>query len=122
MNISTLCILILIGLIAGILSGTMGLGGAIILIPSMVLFLSMDQRSAQGTSLAIMLPPIGKFAVYNYYKAGHINLKYAVVIAIMFTAGAYLGSKLSLIIPVNTLKKIFSILLIMIAGKMLFSK
>jgi uncharacterized membrane protein YfcA len=122
MNISTLCILILIGLIAGILSGTMGLGGAIILIPSMVLFLSMDQRSAQGTSLAIMLPPIGIFAVYNYYKAGHINLKYAVVIAIMFTAGAYLGSKLSLIIPVNTLKKIFSILLIMIAGKMLFSK
>ncbi len=118
----TFLILIIIGLTAGFLGGMVGLGGGIILIPALVVFLAMDQRMAQGTSIAIMLPPIGLFAVYNYYKAGYVNIKYALVIAVVFMLGGYLGSKLALNIPVSTLKKIFALLLVLIAAKMVFTK
>jgi uncharacterized membrane protein YfcA len=79
MSVSTFLILVLIGLAAGFLGGMVGLGGGIILIPALMLFLSMDQRMAQGTTIAIMLPPIGFFAAFNYYKAGYVNIKYALV-------------------------------------------
>jgi uncharacterized membrane protein YfcA len=119
MNTSTLLILIAIGLVAGFLGGMIGLGGAIILIPAMVLLLAMDQRMAQGTTIAIMLPPIGLFAAYNYYKAGYVNIKYALVIAVVFMVGGYLGSKLALHVPVPTLKRIFAVVLGLVALKML---
>jgi uncharacterized membrane protein YfcA len=122
MSGSTFLILIIIGLAAGFLGGMVGLGGGIILIPALVMFLAMDQRMAQGTSIAIMLPPIGLFAVYNYYKAGYVNIKYALVIAVVFMVGGYLGSKLALNVPVNILKKIFALLLVLVAAKMVFTK
>jgi uncharacterized membrane protein YfcA len=122
MSSSTFLILIIIGLAAGFLGGMVGLGGGIILIPALVAFLAMDQRMAQGTSIAIMLPPIGLFAVYNYYKAGYVNVKYALVIAVVFMVGGYLGSKLALNIPVNTLKRLFALLLVLVAAKMVFTK
>jgi uncharacterized membrane protein YfcA len=124
MNMSgtTLLILVLIGLIAGFLGGMIGLGGAIILIPAMVLFLAMDQRMAQGTTIAIMLPPIGFFAAYNYYKAGYVNVRYALVIAAVFMLGGYLGSRLALNVPVGVLKKIFAVVLALISAKMIFAK
>jgi uncharacterized membrane protein YfcA len=118
----TFLILVVIGLVAGILGGRVGLGGAIILIPAMVGFLAMDQRMAQGTTLAIMLPPIGLFAAFNYYKAGYVNIKYAVVIAIVFAIGGYLGSKLALNVPATMLKKIFALVLVLMAAKMAFTK
>lgn len=118
----TFLILIVIGLAAGFLGGLVGLGGAIILIPAMVMFLAMDQRMAQGTTLAIMLPPIGLFAAFNYYKAGYVNIKYALVIAIVFAVGGYLGSKLALNIPATTLKKIFAVVLVLMAAKMALTK
>jgi uncharacterized membrane protein YfcA len=122
MSGSTFLVLILIGLAAGFLGGMVGLGGGIILIPALVLFLSMDQRMAQGTTIAIMLPPIGLFAAFNYYKAGYVNIKYALVIAIVFMVGGYLGSKLALNLPVPLLKKMFAVLLVVIAAKMIFTK
>jgi uncharacterized membrane protein YfcA len=122
MEFSTFCILMLIGLAAGFLGGMIGLGGGIILIPAMIFLLAMDQRSAQGTSIAVMLPPIGLFAVTNYYKAGYVNLKYAVVIAVLFMVGGYFGSKLALHVPVSLLKRIFAFLLLFIALKMFFTK
>ncbi|HXB93094.1 MAG TPA: sulfite exporter TauE/SafE family protein [Puia sp.] len=122
MSGTTLLILVFIGLVAGFLSGIMGLGGAIILIPALVLFLAMDQRMAQGTTIAIMLPPIGLFAAFNYYKAGYVNVKYALIIAAVFMVGGYLGSKLALNIPVNVLKRIFAAVLALIAVKMAFVK
>ncbi len=122
MSISTFLMLIVIGLAAGFLCGMVGLGGAIILIPALVIFLAMDQRMAQGTTTAIMLPPIGFFAAYNYYKAGFVNIKYALVIAVVFMVGGYLGSKLALDIPANSLKKIFAVLLALVATKMMFTK
>lgn len=122
MSTATFLILVIIGLIAGFLGGMIGLGGAIILIPAMVVFLAMDQRTAQGTTVAIMLPPIGFFAAYNYYKAGYVNIRYALIIAVVFMLGGYLGSRVALNIPVSVLKKIFAVVLALIAAKMAFIK
>jgi uncharacterized protein len=119
MNATTLLILVAIGLVAGFLGGMIGLGGAIILIPALVLLLAMDQKTAQGTTIAIMLPPIGLFAAFNYYKAGYVNIKYALVIAVVFMIGGYLGSKLALQVPVPTLRRIFAAVLVLVAVKML---
>lgn len=122
MTALTVIILILIGLVAGVFSGLIGIGGALIIIPALIFILHMDQYAAQGTSLAIMLPPIGLLAAYNYYKAGALNLQYALIIAGAFFIGGYLGSKFALAIPLDTLRKIFAIVLLAIAVKMLWGK
>lgn len=122
MSVTTIVILIIIGLMAGVFGGMFGVGGAIIMIPALVYFLGVDQHTAQGTSVAIMLPPIGLFAAYNYYKAGEVNIWYAVIIAVAFMVGGYFGSMIALKLPENLMKKIFGILLILIALRMIFSK
>jgi uncharacterized membrane protein YfcA len=122
MPLNTILILILIGLTAGILGGMIGIGGGIVMIPMMVLMLAMDQKMAQGTSVAIMLPPIGILAVYNYYKAGYVNVKYAAIIAAAFIIGGYFGSKIALGIPTDVTKKIFAVIMVLIAVKMFFGK
>lgn len=94
MNWITIIILIVIGLMAGVFGGMFGVGGAIIMIPALVYFLGVDQHTAQGTSLAVMLPPIGLFAAYNYYKEGQVNIWYAVIIAVTFMIGGYLVQRL----------------------------
>jgi uncharacterized protein len=122
MDAYTLIMLILIGLVAGILGGLLGLGGGIIIIPALVFLLGFSQHQSIGTSLAVMLPPIGIFAAYNYYNAGYVNLKYALIVAVAFMAGSWLSSKFALSLPENTLRKIFSVLLLFMAIKMFFSK
>jgi hypothetical protein len=122
MTTSVLLLLLLIGVITGILAGMLGIGGAIVMIPALVLLMGFSQHSAQGTSLAVMLPPIGILAAYNYYKAGHVNLKFALILAAAFIIGSYFGSKLALNIPQNLLKKIFGILLLLVAFRMLLAK
>jgi uncharacterized protein len=122
MDFSTIIILVLIGLVAGIFGGMFGIGGAIIMIPALVFFLHTDQHLAQGTSLAVMLPPIGFFAAYNYYKAGQVNVWYALIIAVTFMAGGYLGSKIALNLPEHTMKRIFAIFMILYALKLIFTK
>ena len=87
MSISTILILIIIGLLAGILSGIVGIGGGLLMIPMLIFFLGLSQHAAQGTSLAVMLPPIGILAAMNYYKAGFIEWKFALIIAITFIIG-----------------------------------
>jgi uncharacterized membrane protein YfcA len=104
------------------MAGMLGIGGAIIMIPALVFLLGINQLTAQGTSLAVMLPPIGIIAAYNYYKAGQVNIKYAIILAIFFLVGSYFGSKLALNIPQPLLKKIFGVLLLLVAAKMLLSK
>jgi hypothetical protein len=121
MNMTSILLLIAIGLVAGTLGGMVGLGGGIILIPALILIMKLDQQTAQGTSIAIMLPPIGLFAVYNYYKAGYVNIKYAMIIAAAFMVGGYLGSTIALKISADLMRKIFSVLLVVIAIKMFFS-
>ena len=122
METTTALILIMIGLMAGVFGGIFGVGGAIIMIPAMVYFLGVDQHTAQGTSLAVMLPPIGLFAAYNYYKAGQVNVWYAMIIAVSFMIGGYFGSKIALNLPENIMKKIFGIFLIIIALRLIFTK
>jgi hypothetical protein len=122
MTTSIILILIAIGIITGVMAGMLGIGGAIIMIPALVFLLGINQLTAQGTSLAVMLPPIGIIAAYNYYKAGQVNIKYAIILAIFFLVGSYFGSKLALNIPQPLLKKIFGVLLLLVAAKMLLSK
>jgi len=122
METTTALILIVIGLMAGVFGGIFGIGGAIIMIPAMVYFLGVDQHTAQGTSLAVMLPPIGLFAAYNYYKAGQVNLWYAVIIAVSFMIGGYFGSKIALNLPEHIMKKVFGIFLIIMALRLIFTK
>jgi len=122
MSTSVLLLLIVIGIITGFMAGMLGIGGAIIMIPALVFFLGLTQQMAQGTSLAVMLPPIGIIAAYNYYKAGQVNLTFAMILAATFLIGSYFGSKLAINIPQPVLKKIFGVLLLLVAVKMLFSK
>lgn len=122
MTTSMFLILIVIGIITGIMAGMLGIGGAIIMVPALVYIMGLSQVSAQGTSLAVMLPPIGIIAAWNYYKAGQVNIKFALVLALFFIVGSYFGSKISLALPANVLKKIFGVLLLAIAAKMLLSK
>jgi uncharacterized protein len=120
MSTQTLLIIVLIGLIAGMLSGLVGVGGGIIIVPALVLFLGFSQHQATGTSLGILLLPAGIFAVINYYKQGYIDLKVVVILFVGFVIGGFLGSKISLTLSEAAVKKIFAVMLVIIAGKMLF--
>jgi uncharacterized protein len=122
MTIQIILSLILIGILAGILSGLVGIGGGIIMVPLLVMFLSLSQHQAQGTSLAVLAVPVTAVAVFNYYKEGQINLKYAAVIAVFFVVGSIVGSKFALTLDQKVLKKIFAVVLVVIAGKMLLEK
>ncbi|MEI6346922.1 MAG: sulfite exporter TauE/SafE family protein [Bacteroidota bacterium] len=122
MSVETLLILIAIGLFAGAFSGMVGIGGGVIIIPALVYFVGFSQHQAQGTSLAIMLPPIGLMAAYQYYKAGHVNLTYALIIASAFFIGGYFGAKYAVKMPQDLLKKIFGVFLILVALKTIFGK
>jgi hypothetical protein len=122
MGIFQLIILIVVGILAGVLAGTFGIGGAIIVIPALVFILGLSQHEAQGTSLAFMLPPVGILATWNYWKAGHVNWKIALILSLTFLIGAYLGSNISINISDRMLRKLFGGLLILVALKMIFSK
>lgn len=122
MDLSTIFFLVIIGLLAGVLSGVVGIGGGLIMIPLMMLLLGMDQLSAQGTSLAVMLPPIGILAAYNYYQTGNLKINYALVIASTFVLGGYFGSKIALQVHPQTLRRVFAVVMLIASIKMFFSK
>lgn len=121
MDFQTVLILCLIGLSAGILSGFVGIGGGIIIVPALIYLLGMSQHQAQGTSLFLMLPPIGILAVYNYYQSGNINFWHGGIIALLFVVGGYLGSKWSLKLDANLVRFIFGILMLYVAIKLILS-
>jgi uncharacterized membrane protein YfcA len=120
MSIQTILLLAVIGLAAGVLSGMIGIGGGIIIVPALVFILGFSQQQAQGTSLGLLLLPVGILAVLNYYKQVFIDIKVVVIMSVTFVLGGWLGSKLSLSLPQETIKKIFAVLLIVVAAKMLF--
>jgi len=117
-----LLLLLAIGIVTGIMAGMLGIGGALIMIPALVYMMGLSQHMAQGTSLAVMLPPIGILAAFNYWKVGQVNIKFALILAAAFIIGSYFGSKLALTLPQPVLKKIFGILLLVVAARMLLSK
>lgn len=120
MDIQTILIIILVGIAAGMLSGLVGVGGGIIIVPALVYFIGFSQKTAQGTSLALIMLPVGILGVLQYYKQGHIDWKIVGLLAVGFVAGSFFGSKLALSISQETLKKVFAVLMIIIAIKMLF--
>lgn len=120
MDTQTLIILIIVGIAAGMLGGMVGVGGGIIIVPALVFFLGFSQKMAQGTSLSILLLPVGLLGVIQYYKEGYVDIKVMLIIAAGFFLGSLLGSKLALSLSQETVKKIFALLLIIIAIKMLF--
>jgi len=122
MSVTTIIILLIIGICAGILSGFVGVGGGIIIVPALVFFLGYSQHMAQGTSLTMMIPPIGLLAVYNYYKSGNTNITAALIIALAFVVGAYLGSKLSISLDQRIVKRVFGVVMLIASIKLLVSK
>ena len=113
---------LLLGLMTGILSGLIGIGGAIIIIPSLVLVFGMSQHMAQGTTLALMIPPIGLLAAWTYYKAGFVDFKVAALICLGFFVGGFIGARYVADIPDLLLRRIFGVVLLLAAMKMIFSK
>ena len=120
MSIVTILGLLLLGLVAGLMSSMVGIGGGVIIVPALVMMFAMSQKMAQGTSLAMLLPPIGVLAVVNYYKAGYVDFKISAILIVAFVAGSYFGSKWALNLPETTLKRIFGVFLMILAIKFLF--
>lgn len=111
--------LLILGLASGSISGLLGIGGALIIIPALVFFFKMGQMEAQGTSLAVLLPPIGLLAFMEYYRRGHVNLKTAAFIAVGFFIGGFIGAYCAQYIPTGVLKKAFGGLLLIAAVDMI---
>ena len=122
MTTQTIALLLAVGLSAGILSGFVGVGGGIIMVPALVWLLSYSQHQAQGTSLAVLMLPVVFLAARNYYKAGHIDIKAVAVIAAAFIVGGYFGSKWSLMTHPDTVRKIFGGIMLVAALKLIFGK
>ena len=133
MDLTTFITLSLIGLAAGIASGYIGIGGGIIIITALIYFLKLDQYQAQGVSLALMLPPIGILAFYNYYQTGTFNmvvdnvdyknllLYYSLIMAVFFIFGGWIGSKLTFNTPVYIVQLICGVFMLYASIKMIIS-
>lgn len=120
MSIALILGLILIGLLAGILSSMVGIGGGIVIVPCLVLFFGFSQHLAQGTTLAMLAIPVSIAGAYSYYQKGMVDIKVAMILAIGFVVGGYFGGKVAVNIPPLLIKKIFAFILILIAFKFLF--
>ncbi|TNE98207.1 MAG: sulfite exporter TauE/SafE family protein [Bacteroidetes bacterium] len=121
MEQQTIYILIVIGILAGILSGFVGVGGGVIIVPALVYVLGMSQHGAQGTSLFILLLPVGILAVMNYWKAGNVNWKFGLIVAVTFVIGGYIGSKLALRLSPGLVKLIFGLVMAYVSIRMILS-
>lgn len=119
MDLNNFLLLALTGVLAGFVSGSLGVGGGIIIIPMLTLFLGLNQHQAQGTSLAVMTFPVFLISAYNYYKSGYVNVKFALIIVIAFVIGSYFSSRMAVQMPEKTLKRIFGLFLAFMGMRML---
>jgi uncharacterized membrane protein YfcA len=110
-----------LGVVAGLTSGLIGIGGGIIIVPVLVLFFGFSQQLAQGTTLALMVPPLGAMAAWTYYRQGYVDIKTAGLICVGFVLGSVLGADLAVRLPTELLTRIFGAILVTIGFKMLFS-
>lgn len=122
MEISFIVIILVVGLFAGILGGSLGIGGGIVIIPALIFILGYSVHVAQGTMLAMMVPPVGYTAFISYYKKKLINLKAAYVLMFVFVIASYFGSKFALILPEIVMRKAFGVMIIAVGIKMLLQK
>jgi len=112
--------LLAIGLIAGVLSGMFGIGGGLIIVPALLFLVKMQQFEALGTSLAALIPPVGLLGAIEYYRNGHINLKYAALIAFGLFIGAYFGARITLSLSPDLVRRMYAIFLLIVAARILF--
>jgi uncharacterized membrane protein YfcA len=115
-----LLVYVAIGLVAGIASGLVGIGGGVLITPALVLLVGFTQQQAQGTTLALMVPPIGLLAAWEYYHKGLVDLKVAGLICLGFFIGGFFGAKFATGLSNTVLEKIFGVTLLVIGLKMLF--
>ncbi|MBI4436656.1 MAG: sulfite exporter TauE/SafE family protein [Candidatus Omnitrophica bacterium] len=113
---------VLLGLLAGTLSGFMGLGGGILIIPALVYFFKLTQHQAQGTTLAVLVPPIGLLAAWKYYTSGNVKLSIAAFICLGFFLGGWVGAVVADKIPDLLLKRCFGAILLFFAVRMILGK
>jgi hypothetical protein len=119
---TNIVLFLLLGLVAGVASGLIGIGGATIIIPALVFLFGMSQHLAQGTTLAMMVPPIGLLAAWMYYQKGYVDLKIAAIMCIGFFVGGLLGAHFAVQIHGQILKKMFGIFLLIVSLRMIFFK
>ncbi|MCI0512823.1 sulfite exporter TauE/SafE family protein [candidate division KSB1 bacterium] len=111
---------LLLGLTAGIISGLVGIGGGIIIVPALLFLFGLTQHQAQGTTLALLVPPIGLLAAWTYYQQGYVDLKIAIFVCIGFFFGGLIGARMATAFPDIVLEKIFGVTLMLIGIKMIF--
>ncbi len=121
MTTQTIIILTLIGISAGILSGFVGIGGGIVIVPALIYFLNFTQHQAQGTSLFVLVLPVVALAMMNYWKTDNVNWKFGLVIASTFFIGGYFGSKLALKLSPGMVKFVFGLIMAYVSFKMIVS-
>jgi len=114
--------ILLIGLVVGMVSGVVGIGGGVLFVPALILLLGIDQHKAQGTSLGALLAPVGIFAFWEYYRKGNADLRVGLLLAAGFLVGGYFGAVAAQYIPEVWLRRIFAVVLVGIGGHMWFSK
>jgi uncharacterized membrane protein YfcA len=111
--------LLALGLVAGIFSGMFGIGGGLIIVPALIFFFGMKDLDALGTSLAALIPPVGLLGAAQYYRTGHMQMKYAALIAIGLFVGAYFGARIIIGLPPTTIRRLYAGFLLVVAARML---
>ena len=119
---TNIVLFVLLGVAAGVLSGLIGIGGGIIIVPALVFMFGLSQQEAQGTTLALLIPPIGILGAWTYYRHGFVNLQIAGFVCAGFIVGSYFGARIATSISSATLEKVFGVALLLIAAKMLLTK
>jgi uncharacterized protein len=113
---------LILGLLAGVLSGLVGLGGGFVIVPALVFIFGFSQHQAQGTTLALLVPPIGILAAWTYYQQGFVDVKVAAFIAAGFVVGSLLGARYAINISNEILEKVFGVALVLIGLKMIIGR
>ena len=114
--------LVILGLVAGVFGGILGIGGGTIVIPALVFLFGFTQKSAQATTLMMIVPPIGLLAALEYHKAKAVDFKAAWILALFFIAGGFFGGRFAVNIDENVLRKIFAVFLMIVAVNLFFKK
>jgi len=113
--------LIAIGLAAGVLAGMFGIGGGLVIVPALLYFMKLSEVDSIGTSLAALIPPVGLLGAMEYYRNGHVNLKYALAVAAGLFLGSYFGARIILALPPLTIRRIYGVFLAIVAARMLLT-
>jgi len=113
---------VLLGLLAGALSGLIGIGGGVIIVPALVFLFGFSLHQAQGTTLALMVPPIGILAAWTYYRQGYVDMGVTAYICLGFLVGGFFGAKVATVLPNVVMERIFGFALLLIAIKMILAK